>query len=151
MAPASAAEDRLREEILSFTFYHVNRLSEADMTQAHMQPQQCHNNAAAYAAQDASGGSRAVSGWWKRDGIFLFHSVVLAQSRLFCVTPHPSSPSLEFAPDPRIEWHDSGSKRVARRNGQDVPDIVRLHPAETREAARKARDLLLGGDGSFGK
>lgn len=143
MAPASAVEDRLLAEILSFTFYDVDRLPDADMAQAQMQAQQCHNNAFAYAAQDPSGESKAVSGWWKRDGIFLLHSVVLTHSRLVCVTPHPSSPAMEFAPDPRIEWEYVGGQRVARRDGTNVPDVVRLHPAETMAAARRARDLLL--------
>lgn len=142
LEPASSEEQELVSEISALTFYQVARVSEERMAEMRMLPQTCHNNAAAYAALDRSNNSKPVSGWWRRGDVFLFHSVVLSQSRLQCVTPNGLSGMLEFAPDPAIEWVDINGMKVARRNGQRVPYLVRVHPEETMAAAREALAAL---------
>ncbi|WP_145958968.1 hypothetical protein [Sphingobium sp. SCG-1] len=144
MSPNSFDEQELLKEILALTFYEVTHATESEMADMHMQPQQCHNNVAACIALDPSGSSRTVAGWWKRGDVFLFHSVVLSQSRLLCVTPIADRTPLDFAPDPLIEWHDINGSKVARRLGKKVPYIVRLHPEDTIQAARDARQALIG-------
>lgn len=142
MAPESCEEQALLEDIQALTFYQVARTPDADMANGHMQPQQCHNNAAAWAARDPSGNSRVVAGWWRRDDLFLFHSVVLSHSRLCCVTPDDHPSPLDFAPDPLIEWQEVNGRKVARRLGKAVPYVVRTHPQHTIRAAAKARQAM---------
>ena len=144
--PEAPDEQALLEEILALRFYEVTVVPDGDMAELPMQPQQCHNNAAAFAALDPSGQSRPVAGWLRRGDLFLFHSVVLSQSRLICVTPHEHALPLEFAPDPEIEWHDAKEWKVARRRGRTVPYVVRANPQDTIQRARKAKKVLLEGN-----
>lgn len=143
--PEAPDEQALLEEILTLRFYEVTVVPDGDMAELPMQPQQCHNNAAAFAALDPSGQSRPVAGWLRRGDLFLFHSVVLSQSRLICVTPHEHTLPLEFAPDAAIEWHDADEWKVARRRGRAVPYVVRADPQDTIQRARNARRALLEG------
>lgn len=147
--PEAPDEQALLEEILALRFYEVTVVPDGDMAELPMQPQQCHNNAAAFAALDPSGHSRPVAGWLRRGDLFLFHSVVLSQSRLICVTPHEHALPLEFAPDPAIEWHDTKGWKVARRRGRAVPYVVRANPNDTIQRARKAKKVLLEGTGDI--
>ncbi len=143
--PEAPDEQALLEEILALRFYEVTVVPDADIAELPMQPQQCHNNAAAFAALDPSGQSRPVAGWLRRGDLFLFHSVVLSQSRLICVTPHEHALPLEFAPDPEIEWHDAKEWKVARRRGRMVPYVVRADPQDIIARAGKAKRALLDG------
>jgi len=145
MVPASSEERDLLEKIRALTFYQVPRAPQDRLADIQMHPQRCHDNAAQWAKADASNGSRLVSGWWRRGDIFLFHSVVLTQSRLVCVTPHAYPSPLEFAPDPEIEWLDIRGVRSPRRRGQKIPYLVRAHPEDFITAAREARQALLDG------
>ncbi|RVT40195.1 hypothetical protein [Sphingobium algorifonticola] len=143
--PETPEEQLLVEEILALRFYDVSSVPDAEMAAQRMQPQQCHNNAAAFAARDPSGQSRPVAGWLRRGGLFLFHSVVLSQSRLRCVTPHDHALPLAFAPDPEIEWLDVDDRKIARRRGSAVPYVVRVDPQAIIARARKAKQALLDG------
>ena len=97
MTPTSAEEDRLNDAIRALTFYKIQRVPDDQLTYMKMEPQQCHLNASAYAKLDPTGESQHVSGWWKRGGIFFFHSVILTRTRLSCVTPHHDPSPLQFA------------------------------------------------------
>lgn len=145
MAPPSHDEQQLLAEILALPFYEVSRVPDGEMADRDMQPHLCHNNAAIYAALDSLGNSRPVSGWWKRGDLFLFHSVVLSESTLRCVTPDDYPAPLEFAPDIAIEWLDVNGIRVAHRHGKKVPYVVRADPEGTIAAAGEALDALLAG------
>ncbi|MGK2912175.1 MAG: hypothetical protein ACSLE1_20615 [Sphingobium sp.] len=146
MVPASPEEHALLDELLSLNFYEVMRAPTREMADMQMRPQQCHNNAMLWASLDPSGNSKPVSGWWRRGDLFLFHSVVLSQSVLHCVTPHDFPAPIEFAPDADIHWQEIGAKMVADRRGMKVPYLVRGHPEETIASARTARLALLAGD-----
>ncbi len=99
MVPTSPDEERLNDVIRALTFYKIQRVPGERLAYMRMEPQQCHLNASAYVRLDPTGESQHVSGWWKRGGIFFFHSVILTHTKLFCVTPHYDPSPLEFAPD----------------------------------------------------
>lgn len=145
MMPASPDEDRLNDTIRALTFYKVPRAPDAQLTYMRMEPQQCHLNASAYARLDPTGESRHISGWWKRGGIFFFHSVVLSQTKLCCVTPHYDRSPLEFAPDFDITWTETEGVMNASRQGAKVPFLVRDFPEVIIAEATAARDALLAG------
>jgi hypothetical protein len=145
IAPASEAEDLLNDEIRGMTFYSISRQPDHILEYMRMKPQQCHQNAATYERLDHSGESKHVSGWWKRGGIFFFHSVVLSQTKLHCITPHHDKAKLEFAPDPHIVWHEENGVMTSERKGQEVPFLVRDFPEAIIRAATETRDALLSG------
>ena len=142
MIPISAAENALDDDIRLLTFYTVARLPRDMLTEAGMQLQQCHNNAFIFAATDPTGNTKAVSGWWKRGDVFVFHSVVIARGTLQCVTPHIDPNPITFAPDTEIEWARDGG---VLRKGKPFPAIVRTYPAAVIASATAARDALLAG------
>lgn len=147
MVPTSLEEERLNEEIRALTFYSCSRFPREQLRYMRMEPQQCHLNAAAYARLDPNGTSFHQGGWWKRGGIFYFHSVVLTQDgKLLCVTPHPDPSELAFAPDAAIEWTEviNGAKHP-RRHGLHVPTLVRDFPEKVIAQATEARDKILAG------
>lgn len=142
MMPGSEAEHALRSDILSLTFYDVERLPSEALAQIGMRPQQCHNNVVTFAAEDPAGEAKVVSGWWRRGDVFVLHSVIMAQGRLYCVTPHADPEPLVFAPDSAISWATNGK---ALRKGDSFPAIVRTHPDAVIATAKAARDALLAG------
>jgi hypothetical protein len=145
MTPTSAEEDRLNDAIRALTFYKIQRVPDDQLTYMKMEPQQCHLNASAYAKLDPTGESQHVSGWWKRGGIFFFHSVILTRTRLSCVTPHHDPSPLQFAPDFDIKWMESNGLMNASRDGLKVPFLVRDFPETVIAEATAARDALLAG------
>lgn len=146
MVPTSPEEDRLNNEIRALQFYSISRFPPDQLAYMRMEPQRCHLNAAAYAKLDPSGESQHVGGWWKRRGIFYFHSVILSQTKLRCVTPHHDNANLEFAPDFDIEWSAIiDGARHPRRRGVEVPTLVRDFPEEVIAQATEARDKILAG------
>ncbi|WP_200901811.1 hypothetical protein [Pannonibacter phragmitetus] len=145
MVPESEAEARLNDEIRAMTFYSISRQPDHVLDYMRMKPQQCHHNAASCARLDPSGESKHVSGWWKRGGIFFFHSVILSQTKLHCITPHHDNAKLEFAPDFDIIWHEKNGVMTSESKGQDVPYLVRDYPEAIIKAATEARDALLAG------
>lgn len=145
VAPTSPAEEALNGEIRGMRFYSIRRAPDDQIAYMRMKPQQCHQNAASYARLDPSGESRHVSGWWKRGGIFYFHSVILSRTRLSCITPHRDGSAVQFAPDFDIAWKVSGEVMNASRRGEKVPYLVRDFPDRVIEEAEAARNALLGG------
>lgn len=145
MAPATPEEDALNDEIRALEFYEIHRIPDAQLSYMRMEPQRCHQNAGAYAKLDPSGESRHVAGWWKRGGIFYFHSVVLSQTKLHCVTPHRDRLPLTFAPDFDIAWSEVAGFMKSDRRGADVPFLVRDFPDKVIAEANEARGALLAG------
>lgn len=145
MEPTSPEEGRLNDEISALQFYEVHRALPEQLAQMGMKPQESHQNAAVYVRLDPSGESRHVSGWWRRGGIFFFHSVVLTQGKLHCITPHPDPSPLSYAPDFDIVWRETGGLLNAERRGREVPYLVRNFPDQVIAAAKTARDALLAG------
>ncbi|HEX7855024.1 MAG TPA: hypothetical protein VF503_15145 [Sphingobium sp.] len=145
MAPATPEEAALNDEIRALDFYEIHRVPDAQLDYMRMEPQRCHQNAGVYAKLDPSGESRHVSGWWKRGGIFYFHSVVLARTKLHCVTPHRDRMPLTFAPDFEIVWREEGGFMKSDRRGCEVPYLVRDFPEKVIAEATAARDGLLAG------
>lgn len=145
MAPTSHDEDALNDEIRALDFYQIHRAPDAQLTYMKMEPQRCHQNAGAYVKLDPSGESRHVSGWWKRNGIFYFHSVVLSQTKLHCITPHGDHSALTFAPDFDIVWREVDGSMNSDRRGAEVPYLVRDFPDKVIAEATEARDALLAG------
>lgn len=145
MTPTSADEDALNDEIRALDFYEIHRVPDAQLAYMKMEPQRCHQNAGAYVKLDPSGESRHVSGWWKRNGIFYFHSVILSQTKLHCITPHRDRASLTFAPDFGIKWREQDGLMKSDRNGAEVPYLVRDFPDKVIAEATEARDALLAG------
>jgi hypothetical protein len=145
MAPSSPEEDHLNDKIRALRFYDISRVAAEQLRFMEMEPQQCHQNAAAYVKLDPSGASRHVWGWWKRGGIFYLHSVVRAQGKLLCVTPNEDNDPLKFAPDDEIEWREEEGVMTPLRMGRKVPYLVRDFPEEVISAANEARDELLAG------
>lgn len=145
MVPTSGEEDALNDEIRALQFYEFHRMPEHQLAYMKMEAQRCHQNAAAYAQLDPSGESRHVSGWWKRNGIFYFHSVILSQTKLHCVTPHRDSAPLKFAPDFEIVWREADGVMKADRRGEKLPYLVRDFPEKVIAEATKARDALIKG------
>lgn len=145
MAPRSTEEDALNDEIRALDFYEIHRVPDAQLAYMKMEPQRCHQNAGAYVKLDPSGESRHVSGWWKRSGIFYFHSVVLSQTKLHCITPHRDRASLTFAPDFDIKWREQDGLMKSDRRGAEVPYLVRDFPDQVIAEATEARDALLAG------
>jgi len=147
MVPASPEENRLNDEIRALTLYSCSRVPADQLAYMRMEPQRCHLNVAAYVKLDPSGTSWHQGGWWKRNGIFYFHSMVLTgDGKLWCVTPHPDPSELAFAPDDDIEWTDiiDGARHPLRR-GLKVPTLVRDFPEQVIAQATEARDKLLAG------
>ncbi|WP_010161907.1 hypothetical protein [Sphingomonas sp. PAMC 26617] len=145
MTPSLPEEDALNDEIRNLRFYRVNRAPPDQLAYMRMEPQQCHQNAGAYVRLDPSGESRHVSGWWKRGAIFFFHSVILTQTKLFCVTPHHDSSPLEFAPDFEIAWIEADGVMNSNRRGKPVPFLVRDFPEQVIREATAARESLVAG------
>lgn len=145
MAPATPEEDALNDEIRALDFYEIHRVPDAQLAYMKMEPQRCHQNAGAYVKLDPSGESGHVAGWWKRNGIFYFHSVVLSQTKLHCITPHRDRAPLTFAPDFDIKWREEGGFMKSDRNGAEVPYLVRDFPDKVIAEATEARDALLAG------
>lgn len=145
MAPTSPDEDRLNDVIRALTFYKIQRVPDDRLAYMRMEPQQCHLNASAYVRLDTTGESQHVSGWWKRGGIFFFHSVILTQTKLFCITPHHDPSPLQFAPDFDIKWSEANGVMNASRKGKKIPFLVRDFPDKVITEATAARDALLAG------
>lgn len=145
MAPTSPEETALSDEIYALEFYQIHRVPDAQLAYMKMEPQRCHQNAGAYVKLDPSGESRHVSGWWKRNGIFYFHSVVLSQTKLHCITPHADRSALTFAPDFDIVWREVDGLMNSDRRGTEVPYLVRDFPDKVIAEATEARDALLAG------
>jgi hypothetical protein len=145
MVPTSPEEDALNDEIRALEFYEFDRVPDAQLRYMKMEPQRCHQNAAAYTKLDPSGESRHISGWWKRNGIFYLHSVILTQTKLHCITPHPDPDRLKFAPDYDIVWVEADGVMNANRRGAKLPYLVRDFPADVIAEATEARDALLKG------
>lgn len=145
MEPTSPEEDRLNDEIRALNFYSISRAPHDMIAYMRMVPQQCHQNAGVYARLDPSGESKHISGWWKRNGIFYFHSVILNQGKMHCITPHSDRLPLEFAPDFEIAWTEADGKMNATRRGQLVPFLVRDFPEKVIAEATAARDALVAG------
>lgn len=145
MVPASAEEDALNDEIRALTFYKFDRVPDEQLAYMKMEARRCHQNAAAYAKLDPSGESRHVSGWWKRNGIFYLHSVILFQTKLYCITPHPDRAPLQFAPDFEIVWVESDGVMNASRRGSKLPYLVRDFPEKVIKEATEAYDALMKG------
>lgn len=145
MAPASPEEDALNDEIRALDFYDIGRVPDTQLRFMKMEPQRCHQNAAAYEKLDPSGESRHISGWWKRNGIFYLHSVILSQTKLHCITPHPDPARLMFAPDYEIVWVEADGVMNANRRGAKLPYLVRDFPEKVIADATEARDALLKG------
>jgi hypothetical protein len=145
MAPASPEEDALNDEIRALQFYEFDRVPDAQLAYMNMEPQRCHQNAAAYAQLDPSGESRHISGWWKRGGIFYFHSVILSQTKLHCITHHRDPARLKFAPDYDIVWVETDGVMNANRRGAKLPYLVRDFPDKVIVEATAARGALMTG------
>ena len=145
MAPTSPGEDALNDGIRALDFYQIHRVPDGQLAYMKMEPQRCHQNAGAYVKLDPSGESRHVSGWWKRNGIFYFHSVVLSQTKLHCITPHADRSALTFAPDFDIVWHEKGGLMNSDRRGAEVPYLICDFPDKVIAEATEARDGLLAG------
>lgn len=145
MEPESPAEIQLNEEIRALPFYSIQRASGHELAYMRMLPQQCHQNAGVYVRLDPTKESRHVSGWWKRGGIFYFHSVILSHTKLRCITPHADNSPLEFAPDFDIVWHEKNGVMNSDRRGQKVPFLVRDFPEAVIAAATAAHSALLAG------
>lgn len=149
MEPTCPEEDALNDEIRALKFYEFDRVPDAQLRYMKMEPQRCHQNAAAYEKLDPTGESRHISGWWKRNGIFYLHSVILSQTKLHCITPHPDPARLTFAPDFDIVWVEADGVMEANRRGAKLPYLVRDFPADVIEEATAARDALLKGADPF--
>ena len=130
MVATSPEEVQLIDEIRSLQFYRCTRFPDHELEYMRMEPQKCHLNTAAYLKLDPTGASWHQGGWWKRDGVFYFHSVVLTgEGKLRCVTPHPDPSILPFAPDDEIEWSTIiDGARHPRRRGLEVPTLIRDEP-----------------------
>lgn len=137
-ASASAEEANLLDTIEALDFYKVERAPDDVLAYCRMKPQQCHVNAGEYARLDPRQQTRHISGWWKRGDIFYFHSVILTETRLFCVTPHPDKRPLTFAPDYDIVWRERDDRHVADRLGVDPPYLVRRDPEQVIANAKTA-------------
>jgi len=147
MVPTSEEEAQLVDEIRALTFYRCVRASQAQLRYMKMEPQRCHLNVAAYVKLDPTGTSWHQGGWWKRNGVFYFHSVVLTgEGKLCCVTPRSDSSDLEFAPDDNIAWSEIiDGARHPRRRGAIIPILVRDEPDKVIANATEARDKILAG------
>lgn len=145
MVPSSPEEDVLNDEIRALDFYEFPRVPDEQIAYMGMLPQRCHENVGSYVRLDPHGESRHISGWWKRNGIFYFHSVVLSQTELRCITPHPDPSPLTFAPDYDIKWVEAEGEMNADRRGVKPPYLVRDFPEKVIEEATAAREALLNG------
>lgn len=81
----------------------------------------------------------------ERNGVFYFHSVVLSQTKLHCITPHAGRSALTFAPDFDIVWRERDGLMHSDRRGAEVPYLVRDFPDKVIAEATEARDALLAG------
>ncbi len=150
MKPTSPEEDAIKAEIRALTFNKILRAPDHELAYMRMQPQQCHQNAAAYAKLDPSGTSRHISGWWQRGDIFYFHSVVQVATGLHCITPFRDRDPLQFAPDPEITWLEADGVMNAERRGAKVPILVREFPERViEEASTMLEALKKGADPKF--
>jgi len=148
MVPTWPAEEQLVDEIRALQFYECRRVPDHQLDYMRMEPQKCHVNAAAYVNLDPTGTSWHQGGWWKRNGVFYFHSVILiGEGKLRCVTPHPDRSVLQFAPDDEVDWSTIiDGARHPRRHGLEVPILVRDEPDKVIAQATEARDRILAGE-----
>jgi hypothetical protein len=145
-APVSAEETSLLSAIEQLCFSDIPRASARTLIEMQARPAHCHANAKSFEETDPTGRSRRVAGWWRRGEVFYFHSVVLSQDRLICVTPHPDAAPLRFAPDSDISWIIEAGYQKATRWGRKVPGAVRRDPAKVIAGCQAALRRLNAGD-----
>lgn len=146
MAPPSAWEAALVEELLDADLELVPRMSPEDMAWMRMPANRCHENCWWYEAHDQTGGSKAVTGWWLQGLDFVLHSVIVSDGRYCCITPsRAQEPEIYFIPDPKIEWIKETDRIAVIRNGREIDLGVRRFPAFTIAWNRRLRERLLSG------
>lgn len=145
LEPPTAAEADLFAVVSALPLLRIPRGSPEMLAYCRMEAQQCHLNASAYARLDPTKRSKMVSGWWKRGDDFVFHSVIHNGDTYACVTPFDEN-ELHFAPDEAITWDELGDgRRIARRDGAELPYGLRADPAKTMAQAELVRTRLLSG------
>lgn len=146
MVPPSAWEAALVEELLDENVECVPRVSPEDLAWMRMPANHCHQNCWWYEANDPTGRSRAVTGWWLQGLDFVLHSVMEADGRYFCITPSMAQESeIYFIPDPELKWIREPDRIAVMRNGGEVDLGVRRFPAFTIAWNEMLRDRLLAG------
>jgi hypothetical protein len=151
MMPPSDREAQLLKEVEALLFKTIERAPKEMMEWGRMKPQQCHANAFGYCQGDRTGNAKPVSGWWRRHDpmsgttVYAFHTVVKNFTGMFCLTPYFNEDSLEFAPDPKIEWRVENDFRHHARDGEELPFMVRKNPETVIQEATGVRDRLRSG------
>ena len=145
--PASAWEAAMVAEVGRLPVVPVGRVPAAQLVSAGMRLNECHDNAIWYAANDPSGRTRHVVGWWPHADLLLLHSVVESAGRYWCITPQAASTPewFSFIPDAGISWTDEPDGRVFRRGGQPIGPGLRIAPAAYRAAIALMRERLAAG------
>jgi hypothetical protein len=139
----SAWEADTLSTILKLPRVVVTRPPVKDLIAAGMILHDCHSNCASQAANDPTGTSRHVWGWWIYGPTVVLHSVIEMQGRWLCLTPQarllPSQ--FQFIPDSAIEWRVSSDEESNEpfRDGVLLPNALRRYP----EHHIRMRDELL--------
>ncbi|MBL0926014.1 MAG: hypothetical protein IBJ12_16300 [Sphingomonadaceae bacterium] len=146
MVAPSEWEAALVEELLDAELECVPRMSTEDLAWMRMPANRCHENCWWYEANDPTGRSKAVTGWWLQGLDFVLHTVMEADGRYCCITPSMAQePEIYFIPDPKLEWIKEPDRIAVIRNGQEVDLGVRRFPAFTIAWNQMLRDRLLAG------
>ena len=108
---------------------------------------ECHHNAAWYAANDQSGSSHHILGWWSHLDLLVLHSVIERDGQYWCVTPQAETTAERFGfyPDNKITWLDRDGDRIFSRNGGAVGAGLRRDPQRRLAAIERARKRLSDG------
>lgn len=146
--PATPEEAALLAEIEKFPTVIVHRVPDERLAWMRMEPRQCHVNCDFYEREDSEKIAKAIPGWWLQpNGIYMFHSVVSGRGGHMCMTPQaPNVPAVfEFAPDPKIKRVEVKGMVSFRRDGVDIPTMVRRDPERTIRAYTIIRNKILAG------
>lgn len=140
-------ERALVAEIQQLPAFVVPRLSEAEALGVGMLPKKCHRNTTTFARCDPDRKTQVVAGWFRQAEMYLLHSVILREGRMQCVTPMPRIPgdSIDFIPDPSIEWRAVDGRVISWRNGREVGIGVRANPERTLQQLRPMLARLRSG------
>lgn len=140
-------EARTVSEIQSLPIVTVGRGPDDQLAYMRMVARQCHQNAAFMEKNDPEGLTKQVTGWWIQQDNYVLHSIILQAGQYICVTPAPleSADSFDFVPDPKIEWREEGSYRIAYRDGVEIGKGVRRNPAKAVAEINEIKKRLLSG------
>ncbi|AMG75538.1 Uncharacterized protein SGRAN_3195 [Sphingopyxis granuli] len=130
--PPSPWEKALFEEVVALPAFRARRMPAEDLAWMRMPANHCHANARWYEANDWTGQSRAVVGWWVQGSDLVLHSLLTNGHEYMCITPSSlEETEIIFIPDPQIEWIEGDGQLSAKRNGQLIGLGIRRYPALT--------------------